>query len=74
MRRAHLLLLPLLGLACLVARAQPVAGHVPAPIAASTDIRLGDSIVPLGGPWKFAPGDSPRVNGNLLWTSTAFDD
>jgi hypothetical protein len=75
MRRARLLLLPLLGLACLVVRAQPgAAGHAPAPIAAPTDIRLGDSIVPLAGPWKFAPGDSPRVNGSFVWASPAVDD
>jgi hypothetical protein len=73
MRRARLLLLPWLALACLVVRAQPTAiGHAPA--APPTEIRLGNSIVLLAGPWKFAPGDSPQVNGSLLWASAAFDD
>jgi serine phosphatase RsbU (regulator of sigma subunit) len=60
-------------LACLVVRAQPTAaGHPSA--AVPTEVRLGNSIVPLAGPWKFAPGDSPQVNGSLLWASPAFDD
>jgi hypothetical protein len=65
MRRACLLLLPLLGLACLFAAAQQTP-----PVA----VRLGNSFVTLAVPWKFAPGDSPWINGSLLWTSPAFDD
>ena len=31
-------------------------------------IRLGDSVVPLVGPWKFSPGDNPA------WSQPGFDD
>jgi hypothetical protein len=37
-------------------------------------IVLGQSAVSLTGPWKFAPGDSPWVNGAFLWAQPAFDD
>ncbi|MGC2162355.1 MAG: SpoIIE family protein phosphatase [Silvibacterium sp.] len=37
-------------------------------------IDLGNSAVTLPGPWKFAPGDSPMVNGSLLWAQPGFDD
>ncbi|HTW49974.1 MAG TPA: PP2C family protein-serine/threonine phosphatase [Acidobacteriaceae bacterium] len=45
-------------------------------------IVLGQSAVPLTGPWKFQPGDSPWVsdpsgtasNGHFLWADPAFDD
>src|ERR1700728_2312160 len=70
MRRARFLLLPLLGLASLIAPAQPASPAA----SATTDIRLGDSVIPLPGPWKFEPGDSPTVNGVPLWTSPTFDD
>lgn len=60
-------------LACLVVRAQPPAAGR-APVAAPTEVRLGNSIIPLPGPWKFAPDDSPQVNGSLLWANPAFDD
>jgi hypothetical protein len=69
MRRARLLLLPILFLACLVAAAQQAPARNP-PI----QVRLGNSYVTLAGPWKFAPGDSPWINGSLLWASPAFDD
>ncbi|HZL29356.1 MAG TPA: hypothetical protein VFC39_22725, partial [Acidobacteriaceae bacterium] len=70
MRRARLLLLPLFGLACLIALAQPASP----PTSAPTEVRLGDSVIPLPGPWKFEPGDSPTTNGAPLWASPAFDD
>jgi hypothetical protein len=77
MRRARLLLLPILGLACLVAFA-PLAHAAdpsfPDKASASSEIRLGDSSVALSGPWKFAPGDSPGAKGDLLWASPTFDD
>jgi hypothetical protein len=68
MREARLHLLPLLLLACVVAPAQSF------PTAPPTEIHLGDSFIALPGPWKFAPGDSPQINGIPLWASPAFDD
>ncbi len=70
MRRARLLLLPLFGLACLIAPAQPASPSS----NAATEVRVGDSVIPLPGPWKFEPGDSPQTNGAPLWASPAFDD
>jgi hypothetical protein len=77
MRGTRLLLPPVLVLACLVAAAQPaLAGNSSASDnpSASVGVRLGDSFVALTGPWKFAPGESPGTEGNLLWASPAFDD
>jgi len=37
-------------------------------------IVLGPSATALTGPWKFAPGDSPVVDGALLWAQPDFDD
>jgi hypothetical protein len=41
-------------------------------------ITLGDSAIPLTGPWKFSPGDSPwttnLANGVPVWSRAAFDD
>ena len=42
-------------------------------------ITLGDSAVPLTGPWKFFPGDSPSPAGSSsdsgpLWAQPDFDD
>jgi hypothetical protein len=37
-------------------------------------ITLGSSASTLPGPWKFAPGDSPVVNGSLLWAQPGFND
>jgi hypothetical protein len=37
-------------------------------------ITLGNSAVNLPGPWKFAPGDSPMVNGSPLWAQPDFND
>ncbi|MGC2604890.1 MAG: hypothetical protein WA419_04990, partial [Silvibacterium sp.] len=71
MRKARLLLPAVLGLACIIAAAQPAT--VPNP--ALTQVRLADSSISLSGPWKFAPGDSPKQqDGSLLWASPAFDD
>jgi hypothetical protein len=41
---------------------------------AQQTIILGQSAVSLTGPWKFAPGDSPWVNGAFLWAQPTFDD
>lgn len=39
-------------------------------------ITLGQSVVPLYGPWKFSIGDSPRdaKTGKPLWADPFFDD
>jgi hypothetical protein len=57
---------------------QIVAPHSAAPQAAPQVIVLGQSAVPLTGPWKFAPGDSPWIGdpapGSFLWAQPSFDD
>jgi len=60
----------LLVFACILP-AQTVAAATP---PATTEIRVADSFVSLGGPWKFAPGDSPRLADTFLWASPSFDD
>jgi hypothetical protein len=39
-------------------------------------ISLGQSLVPLYGPWRFQIGDSPvdPVTGKPLWAEPGFDD
>ncbi|MGI8773333.1 MAG: hypothetical protein ACR2JE_18065 [Acidobacteriaceae bacterium] len=76
MRRARLLLPLVSGLACLIALAQPArtAERSVSALPAPTEVRLGNSSIPLTGPWKFTPGDSPYANGSPLWASPAFDD
>ena len=37
-------------------------------------ITLGSSAAILAGPWKFAAGDSPVVNGAPLWAQPGFND
>src|ERR1017187_7504739 len=66
---AALVFLTLCGLGVL-SSAQPVAAPNPAPIT------LGDSVVPLNGPWKFHVGDSPidPKTGKPLWAQPSFDD
>ena len=64
-----------------------LSGFAPPPLHAKTtaapknssaapaeSITLGSSAATLPGPWKFAPGDSPVVNGKLLWAEPGFDD
>jgi hypothetical protein len=50
--------------------AQPTLSQSPAPIS------LGQSVVPLYGPWKFQTGDSPidPKTGKPLWAEPDFDD
>lgn len=43
-------------------------------VAPQINVTLGNSAVALNGPWKFAPGDSPMVNGAPLWAQPDFDD
>jgi hypothetical protein len=66
-------LLLLFGL-CLYGRAVAQALSVQA--GGSKQIILGDSTIPLYGPWKFHIGDSPvdPVNHVLLWAEPDFDD
>jgi len=55
--------------------AQPVSG--PARAADSiAHVTLGQSVVPLYGPWKFTVGDSPidSKTGQPLWAEPEFDD
>jgi hypothetical protein len=63
MRIVRILLLPVMGLVCAGALAQGPA-----------QVKVGDSYVALAGPWKFAPGDSPVVQGKLAWAQPGFDD
>lgn len=47
-------------------------------ISAQQTIVIGQSVLPLAGPWKFSPGDSPwlgtAVDRNFLWAGADFDD
>lgn len=70
-------LVPILAIACSIpsqARAQqslPKASQHP-----TEQIVLGQSAVPLYGPWKFTVGDSPidPVTQQPVWANPAFDD
>ena len=73
MFRAGLLitiLLPVLSAAQTVAPspAAPGAKSAVNPGSFVEQIRLGDSVVPLVGPWKFSTGDNPA------WSQPGFDD
>jgi hypothetical protein len=63
-------------LACgvLAAAEQPPA--MPAAADTAANITLGQSSVPLNGPWKFQIGDSPvgPATGKPLWAQPGFDD
>jgi len=65
--------------ACSVlAAAQPASSPQPTPAQpiGAADVNLGQSAVPLYGPWKFTVGDSPidPKTGKPLWAEPAFDD
>ncbi len=60
---------------CVLGRTQ----KLPTPVASGgreVHIQLGQSAVPLNGPWKFAVGDSPIApkTGKPLWAEPGFDD
>lgn len=49
------------------------ASYAAAP-APAVEVRVANSTVRLGGPWRFSPGDSPMANGSPVWASPQFDD
>ena len=61
-------------LACLVCVVFASAQNTPS--AEPIHITLGQSVVPLYGPWKFTVGDSPLdpATGAPLWAQSGFDD
>jgi hypothetical protein len=61
-------------LACLVCVVFAFAQNTPS--AEPIHITLGQSVVPLYGPWKFTVGDSPLdpATGAPLWAQSGFDD
>ena len=61
-------------LACLVPGT--VAHAQVDPMQATTHVTLGQSVVPLYGPWKFTVGDSPvdPSTHSPLWAEPGFDD
>jgi hypothetical protein len=64
--------LVLLSLVSILGLSQRITPTVPGvPPAQAT---LGDSVIALTGPFKFAPGDSPWVNGEPVWAQPNFDD
>lgn len=77
-RTAYLSLFAVASLACcapLVARAA-VPATSPSGDSKTAHIILGQSAVPLYGPWKFTVGDSPidPKTGKPLWAEPDFDD
>ncbi|HEX4038623.1 MAG TPA: PP2C family protein-serine/threonine phosphatase [Acidobacteriaceae bacterium] len=62
---------------CLTAWGQNIPTSVrrePSPVSSQPAIALDRAANMLTGPWKFAAGDSPRVNGSLVWAQPGFDD
>ena len=59
----------------LVACSMPVSAQTSQP-GAAIPLTLGQSMVPLYGPWKFQVGDSPinPVTNQPLWAEPGFDD
>jgi Stage II sporulation protein E (SpoIIE) len=60
-----------------LAAAQPTPpSSLPAGAQSAAHVTLGQSAVPLYGPWKFTVGDSPidPRNGQPLWAEPNFDD
>jgi len=54
----------------------PTIKSSPDTAAVGSQIQLGDSVVPLYGPWRFTVGDSPTdaATGKPLWAEPGFDD
>jgi Stage II sporulation protein E (SpoIIE) len=61
---------------CAVSRVAAAAAIPPRSAPASASVLIGDSIVPLNGPWKFTLGDSPLdpSTHQPLWAQPGFDD
>jgi hypothetical protein len=60
-----------------LAAAQPaLQSALPAQSQSTAHVALGQSAVPLYGPWKFTVGDSPidAKTGKPLWAEPDFDD
>jgi hypothetical protein len=74
MKMSGLLLL----FALLPASPSAISQRTPIPSATASPqalvITLDNSAVNLPGPWKFAPGDSPIVDGTMLWAQPGFND
>ena len=70
-----------LGLAAEVSAQAPrtalsMGATAPGEAARAVHLRLGQSVFPLNGPWKFTVGDSPvdSETGQPLWSQPDFDD
>ncbi|MGC2164090.1 MAG: SpoIIE family protein phosphatase [Silvibacterium sp.] len=81
MKKIGLLLLVLLPIptsafsqTTLATASAPIANTSISTLPPAQVVALGDSAATLAGPWRFAPGDSPWVNGAPVWASPAFDD
>ncbi|MGB6973764.1 MAG: SpoIIE family protein phosphatase [Terracidiphilus sp.] len=70
--------LPILLACARISSAQPPASpQTTHPLSSrAAPITLGQSVVPLNGPWKFHIGDSPidPKTGQFLWAEPGFDD
>ena len=76
LRQIRILSLILVGIAGF-AWAQPqIVSAQPAPPGNTENVTLGQSAVPLYGPWKFTVGDSPldTATHQPLWAEPGFDD
>lgn len=64
------ILLPVFSAAQTAAPSPAASGTQPVASQQSSveQVHLGDSVVPLAGPWKFSPGDDPQ------WSQPGFDD
>jgi Stage II sporulation protein E (SpoIIE) len=74
--RIPLLILLWLGIGAWTQAQSAAVQHTLARTEGAAHIRLGQSAVPLYGPWKFAVGDSPfdPVTHQPLWAQPGFDD
>jgi hypothetical protein len=72
-RRHHVTLIAVFLLGCC---GWALAQTASAADAEAAKAGVGQSVIPLNGPWKFEPGDSPRdeITGATLWAQAGFDD
>lgn len=52
-------------------KAQPTQAQALSPVQTLT---LNESVLPLVGPWRFQPGDSPLAGAAPTWAASDFDD